>query len=581
MEQHKYKVILWLCVLAPMLVKAQQSLPDNIQKQLLLGQVQPVLPQLQEMAVAGNGKASFVLGALYAKGEEVPRDLAKARKWLLMAQSQGSQQATALLKTFKFSDQLQAAELFKAIESDNLNLVMKYIANDDDKEPGDKQGNTPLLLAIKQGKQSIVRYLLASGKVDVNAQDNLGRSPLHWALIAHNEVLAQQLLSHKADPKLPDIQGTTPKALAKRLGLKLVLQHQPSVKKLSLDQQLRSLLKQAKDQNSPYFGWPLLSIAVLHHQTELVERLLRQGKSPLEGNENDAISVAIDAGQFEILAKLLSHIGAKATEPEIDKVQSWLRKAVRSGNLDVLKALTLKFRTAINLHKAPTLSPNWKELVKKSSLGYAIDLGQHEAAGPLFDNLSPSNRSGLYLLFAIQKEQMDMAIALIDNGFDVTAKDELGRDSLWYAADSGHSGLLAKLLAHKAQVNRADKQGVTPLMRAVAKDCYGCTELLLEAGSDISKTAESGYNPLMFAATGKVKILALLLKNLSPKRHALSARNRQSLTPLMLAVKSQSAQCVVLLVAAGANPYRKNAQGQNAYDLAQGNAPLLTALGRD
>jgi ankyrin repeat protein len=57
---------------------------------------------------------------------------------------------------------------------------------------------------------------------------------------------------------------------------------------------------------------------------------------------------------------------------------------------------------------------------------------------------------------------------LIVGGADVNATDEdgLGRTALWYAAREGHVECATALLDAKADVNKADEVGDTPLHKA-------------------------------------------------------------------------------------------------------------------
>lgn len=47
----------------------------------------------------------------------------------------------------------------------------------------DSEGRTALHLAVAQHNEAAVRALLAVGKCQVSVQDNMKRSPLHWAAV--------------------------------------------------------------------------------------------------------------------------------------------------------------------------------------------------------------------------------------------------------------------------------------------------------------------------------------------------------------------------------------------------------------
>ncbi len=111
-------------------------------------------------------------------------------------------------------------------------------------------------------------------------------------------------------------------------------------------------------------------------------------------------------------------------------------------------------------------------------------------------------------------------------------------------------------------------------MRASINDCLRCAELLLANKADPQKASDKGNTSVMFAAQSSTRILELFLKN----DIDLSKRNKQTLTALMLAIKSKNYQSAKILLEAGANPKRRNEQGQNSFDLAKEQPKLLKLL---
>ncbi|KAH7129648.1 hypothetical protein B0J13DRAFT_588497 [Dactylonectria estremocensis] len=68
---------------------------------------------------------------------------------------------------------------------------------------------TPLSWAAGEGREAIVKLLLATGKVDINAKDRSGRTPLWWAAEGGHEAIVKLLLEHGADADLKDKDGLT------------------------------------------------------------------------------------------------------------------------------------------------------------------------------------------------------------------------------------------------------------------------------------------------------------------------------------------------------------------------------------
>eukprot|EP00931_Biecheleriopsis_adriatica_P024217 TRINITY_DN15147_c0_g2_i1.p1 TRINITY_DN15147_c0_g2~~TRINITY_DN15147_c0_g2_i1.p1 ORF type:complete len:573 (+),score=120.22 TRINITY_DN15147_c0_g2_i1:64-1782(+) len=73
------------------------------------------------------------------------------------------------------------------------------------------EGNTPLLMALIQGVPEVAEVLIRQGKADVNAKNDVGRTPLHKAL---NKEIAELLILKGAEINAQNEYGSTPLHLA-------------------------------------------------------------------------------------------------------------------------------------------------------------------------------------------------------------------------------------------------------------------------------------------------------------------------------------------------------------------------------
>ena len=86
-------------------------------------------------------------------------------------------------------------ELNQAIQDNRLSSFKKYLAACKDINERDKDGNTPLHLAVKKGNLAMVKSLLLKG-ANVGLVDEQGNTPLHCAVLENNLEIAQLLLKH-------------------------------------------------------------------------------------------------------------------------------------------------------------------------------------------------------------------------------------------------------------------------------------------------------------------------------------------------------------------------------------------------
>ena len=73
----------------------------------------------------------------------------------------------------------------------------------------DEKGNTFLILSVRQGLDYITKILLEKG-VDVDIQNKLGNTALHYALSAKNYLIADLLKKFGAKEDCYNIYGFTP-----------------------------------------------------------------------------------------------------------------------------------------------------------------------------------------------------------------------------------------------------------------------------------------------------------------------------------------------------------------------------------
>lgn len=122
-----------------------------------------------------------------------------------------------------------------------------------------------------------------------------------------------------------------------------------------------------------------------------------------------------------------------------------------------------------------------------------------------------------------------------------------GRESLLHAVTRGDYAAVQRLIAKGVDVNRADKDGVTPLMWAAT---YGHTDIakaLIAKGADVNARTPQGDTALIFAVTSRYLPMVKLLIDHGADVNAADKTGR---TALMMA--GRQADIVDLLKKSGA-----------------------------
>jgi ankyrin repeat protein len=109
--------------------------------------------------------------------------------------------------------------LHQAVLGNSVGLVGLLIESGADVNARDRQGFSPLHFAAQEHAPAIARILVGKG-ADVNARDEDGASVL-WRAVAvarGRDEIVRFLLANGARDDLANFEGTTPRALAQRLG---------------------------------------------------------------------------------------------------------------------------------------------------------------------------------------------------------------------------------------------------------------------------------------------------------------------------------------------------------------------------
>ncbi|XP_061099566.1 ankyrin repeat and SOCS box protein 2-like [Conger conger] len=332
----------------------------------------------------------------------------------------------------------------------------------------------PVVEAIKQGAAETLIQMSWKGK-SLAKPDKQGWTPLHEAAYYGQEKCLKVIL--KAHPELIDSR--------------------------TLRQQTPLLLAAAAD------------------QVRCAQSLLQRGADPNIPNKNGETPLykACEQENVETVALLLDH-GAQVNRT---CVQGWtaLHEAVCRNNVEICRML--------------------------------VNAGA---------KLNARNMYGITPLFiAAQSGRVETLLFLIKKGVDIDNQANDGATALYEASKNGHEEIVELLLSQNADANRASKCGFLPLHIAAQRGHEEVVSLLIPVTSK-SDIRGSGISPLHLAAEhNEDDVLEVLIEAgydvnfmLSPDRSKMYEDRRS--TALYFAVFNSNIEATTMLLEAGANPNR-------------------------
>lgn len=104
--------------------------------------------------------------------------------------------------------------IMQAVLKNDLNQLECLIATKHDPNQPDNNGNTPLHIAIIYHQDTAVQCLLNHPRIKINYSNKTGFTPLHLAVLKNKLSICEQLLKKKARPNVRTHAGYTPFFLA-------------------------------------------------------------------------------------------------------------------------------------------------------------------------------------------------------------------------------------------------------------------------------------------------------------------------------------------------------------------------------
>lgn len=236
----------------------------------------------------------------------------EVNKALTLAVQKGYEKVVSALL---ISDKIDANEINKALVSALVNgfdkVVTALLASDKiNVNLRDKDGLTPLILAVKLGKIEVVKAMLLSPKIDeatLIIKDNLRNTALMWAIKQNNKAMVDAMLASgkiNASTDLPNNTGRTALMQALELGRDDIA--------LALIEAKVGINTQDKERTSP------LMLAVGQNKTKVIEALITAGadKTLRDKEGFTAFDIATQSGLQDLASQLVPRMSvAQVNKP--------------------------------------------------------------------------------------------------------------------------------------------------------------------------------------------------------------------------------------------------------------------------
>ena len=375
-----------------------------------------------------------------------------------------------------------------------------------DVDARNKEGVTPLAIAVQKNDLETVRLLTAAG-ADIHTQDTNGNSPLSIALAGTSEML--EAVVNETNAGFTDSNGNTPLHLA-------LICDAP----LSKIQYIISLMKDVNTRNKD--GNSALFLSILKNRQKVGELLLAKNADifSTNTNNNSPLRLALKYG---------------------GSVQDWLitSKTIKqqdgTGNTVLHYAAEWQYKDAIN------------GLVMKGA------------------DISAKNANGETPLFSAVKTNNPAIIqTVVDCGADIKARDNLGSTAMHTAVRWDAPASIDKLLALGINVNAQNTAGKSPLAEAVVAGKFEIAKKLLASGADPNTSDSNGVTVLMDAIRGcsKDSVQLLLSYGANPNVQEVNGRNAYHEAAFM-----GEKEIIKLIRKAGGNPLSRDKQGNTPFSI--------------
>ena len=394
----------------------------------------------------------------------------------------------------------------------------------------DNRDNTPLHWAAMKDKKDTIELLMENG-ADIEAKDADGWTPLHYAAAFSSVDTVQTLVNLGADKESKAKDGSNPMDYARQDDVKNYLAGNDNIKREDAEEENLEEETVLADNNTAEEEMAEEEIVEEEEMAEedVPDKSIQEGGDTYAKNQEQQ---TLDVKQLELLVAVknndiiaLNNLIKEGVNPNFADENGYypLHLAVINNSLDSVEALL-----------------SYKDINKEAKLPYEATLDSWYLGGA-----TP-------LIVASYIGNADIVYTLINAGCDIKARDDIdGSMPIHVASANGNDDAVILLLEKdKTLVNELDNNGGdTPLHWASMKDKPSTVALLLKYGADTKIKNSDGNTALHYAA---MYASAEVIENIiSSDKSSVNMANDEGIYPIHYAALENNVDALVVLVQKG------------------------------
>lgn len=572
--------LLWMLLLTSTLTySADQQLPLNLQKKILMGQGKQIVPELKKLASQHNSEAAYQLALIYLRSPQKKQKMNDILYLLRSSAKAGHIKANYLLGSMYFSGKdidkdITSAKfyLFSAAQKGHA-LAKKLLAKLDEKEQ--------IVRMSKSKAQKMLEYAVISGDIQKasNAIKNgasikSNQSLLISAITAEKEAMALWLVK----------RGSSLSVKTKGDDSVLHLAIENNLNKLSHFLIKRNIAINSKNK----LGITPVMVAIKKHNDELVKELIEHHAN-LKITDKNGISsfeLAKNIGDKKINNLLSRYQGDKNSEKSIIQKISLLKKQISDSKSLyyqwplMASAISQKeFNVARYLLKQ-NQNPWQSTTDGNNAVSLAIESKNQDLAVEMItlfplNNVQRKNSAKKLLQLAAKNNKVNIVNLLLRNHEIPYNYTDIHQSPLWVSIENHNQEVALKFIQLTKPDFRADSSGLNALLFASKNGLTQVALALISKGFDVNGTDNNQRTPLWYAADAGNNTLAELLLNKGAIVDKVDGRLQ---TPLCRAIVHGNLKVVKALIHQRANLSIKSENGNTPLMFAAARAPEILKL---